>query len=78
MKIDSKGQVTIPHRLRDHARLLPGTEVEISFVDGSIVPKKKEVMKSPRSVRRLIDRMIGKGEIKMTTDEILHLTRGRR
>ena len=35
MRVTSKGQVTIPQKIRDKAGLLPGTEVEFAFEDGT-------------------------------------------
>ena len=36
MRITSKGQVTIPQEIREHAGLLPNTEVEF-IIDGDLV-----------------------------------------
>ncbi len=36
MRITSKGQVTIPREIREHAGLLPHTEVDFEF-DGKVV-----------------------------------------
>ena len=36
MRITSKGQVTIPQAVREHAGLLPNTEVEF-VIDGDLV-----------------------------------------
>ena len=35
MRITSKGQVTIPHEIRERAGLLPHTEVDLEF-DGKV------------------------------------------
>lgn len=72
MRITSKGQVTIPQEIRDKAGLLPGTEVEFAFEDGKLCVSKSE--KETRG-RRVVERMRGKGSIRMTTDEIMALTR---
>ena len=74
MRITSKGQVTIPMEIRDKMGLLPDTEVEFE-IDGATVRLKKVGPQSRRS-RSLIARLRGKGTVKMTTDEIMALTRG--
>jgi AbrB family looped-hinge helix DNA binding protein len=68
----SKGQVTIPKRLRDHLGLKPGAEVE--FVPGSngqIVLRGK---KSPAKGR--FDDLVGTLDLGMTTDEFMRFLRG--
>jgi len=74
MRVTSKGQVTIPIEIREKAGLLPNTEVEFK-ITGTTVVLKKVGSPSKRS-RDLISRMRGKATLKMTTDEILALTRG--
>ena len=74
MRISSKGQVTIPIEVREKAGLLPDTEVEFK-ITGITVVLKKVGSPSKRS-RDLINRMRRKATLKMTTDEILALTRG--
>jgi AbrB family looped-hinge helix DNA binding protein len=74
MRITSKGQVTIPMEIREKMGLLPDTEVEFQ-IDGNTVCLKKSGAQSRRS-RNLISRLRGKGTVRMTTDEIMALTRG--
>jgi len=74
MKITSKGQVTIPADIRQKAGLLPDTEVEFRLERGKVIIKKAAGPR--RRGRRLLDAMRGKGTIRMTTDEIMALTRG--
>ena len=74
MRITSKGQVTIPAEIREKAGLLPGTEVEFAFERGKAVIKK--VAGSRRRGRRLVQALKGKGTVRMTTDQIMALTRG--
>ncbi|MEW6428931.1 MAG: AbrB/MazE/SpoVT family DNA-binding domain-containing protein [Thermodesulfobacteriota bacterium] len=75
MRITSKGQVTIPLSIRKKMGLLPNTEVEF-VIKGNVV----QIVKStrPGSVRnnRLLKQMTGKATVRMTTDEIMALTRG--
>jgi AbrB family looped-hinge helix DNA binding protein len=76
MKITSKGQVTIPRDVRQKAGLLPHTEVEFVFEGKKVVlkPSKKGLSRG----EAMIAAMRGKGTIKMTTDQIMALTRGER
>jgi AbrB family looped-hinge helix DNA binding protein len=74
MRITSKGQVTIPVRIRKQAGMLPNTEVEFDMV-GRMVRLRKVRGPQPRG-RRLVERLRGRGSVRMTTDEILALTRG--
>lgn len=40
MKVTTKGQITIPNRIRKKYGIRPGTEVEIADSNGTIVIKK--------------------------------------
>lgn len=74
MRVTSKGQVTIPHELREQFGVLPGTEVEFKMTEDGILIKK---VKSTKSFgNKLINHMRGLSDKKMTTDEIMTLTRG--
>jgi AbrB family looped-hinge helix DNA binding protein len=74
MRITSKGQVTIPIEIREKAGFLPDTEVEFKMTGNTVVLKKAG--SSSKRSRDLINRMRRKATLKMTTDEILALTRG--
>jgi AbrB family looped-hinge helix DNA binding protein len=74
MRITSKGQVTIPIEIREKMGLFPDTEVQFE-VERNTVRLKKAGSQSRRS-RDLIARLRGKGNVRMTTDEIMALTRG--
>jgi len=74
MRITSKGQITIPIEIREKLGFLPDTEVEFE-IDGNTVRLRKAGSPSRRS-RNLIARLRGKGTVRMTTDEIMALTRG--
>jgi len=75
MRITSKGQVTIPLEIRTRAGLLPHTQVEFALRGDTVILRKAKVGPRGRGVR-LIERMRGKGTVKMTTDQIMALTRG--
>lgn len=76
MRLTAKGQVTIPAERREKAGLLPGMEVELRL-DGEVISIVKATS-SANSSRgsRLIAHMRDKGDVAMTTDEIMALTRG--
>ncbi|MEQ1931122.1 MAG: AbrB/MazE/SpoVT family DNA-binding domain-containing protein [Parvularculaceae bacterium] len=77
MRITSKGQVTIPQAIREKAGLLPETEVEFEFDGRSVRIVKAKAPKKTTRGGALIARMRGRGDIKMSTDEIMALTRGK-
>ncbi|WP_305047114.1 AbrB/MazE/SpoVT family DNA-binding domain-containing protein [Geoalkalibacter sp.] len=74
MRITSKGQVTIPQHVRKKLGLLPHTEVEF-VVEGNVAYLKK-AKESNRRGKALVEKMRGRATVKMTTDEIMALTRG--
>jgi len=76
MRITSKGQVTIPIAIRVKAGLMPNTEVDFDF-DGQYVRiRRTSRKKGLNRGEELVARMRGRGDVKMTTDEIMALTRG--
>ncbi len=75
MRITSKGQVTIPIEIRERAGLMPNTEVDFHF-DGKtvrIIPAPSRAGSSRGA--RLVARLRGTGDVAMTTDAIMALTR---
>lgn len=74
MKVTEKGQVTIPKDLRDALGIGAGTEVEFERRKDTIVVRKSD--RRPTRGRQLAERLRGRGDVKMTTDEIMALTRG--
>lgn len=75
MRITSKGQVTIPLAIRRKMGLLPNTEVDF-IVKGNTVQIVKSADADKSRGKKLVARMRGKATVKMTTDEIMTLTRG--
>lgn len=73
MRVTSKGQVTIPIEVRQKAGLLPNTEVEFVVKGNTVIVKKAE--KTSRRGRRLLTVMRGKATTRLSTDEIMALTR---
>ena len=77
MRITSKGQVTIPAHIRRKAGLLPNTEVEFIYEDGTVrIVRAKGPRKQKSRGEMAVELLSGTGTIKMTTDEILRLMRG--
>ena len=74
MRITSKGQVTIPEAVRKKTGLLPGTEVEFDVTNGKVVLTKARGSRARGE--GLVQAMRGKATVKMSTDEIMRLTRG--
>jgi len=73
MRITSKGQVTIPADVREQLGLLPHTDVRFRVRGNAAVLEK---VKGPgRRGARLVDRLRGSATVRMTTDQILALTR---
>lgn len=71
-KMTTKGQVTIPKRLRDHLGLKPGSWVEFELADdGKVVLRTKE-----KPIKGRFDAILGSAKLDMTTDEIMRLLRG--
>ena len=74
MRITSKGQVTIPKPIRDRLGLVPDSEVEFE-IDGDAVRVRRARTGEGRG-EALVRLMTGKGTTRMTTEEIMALTRG--
>ena len=77
MRITSKGQVTIPQEIREKLGLLPETDVEFE-IDGNAVRIRKARTGSGGRGERLVAHLRGRGRGRLTTDQIMALTRGPR
>lgn len=73
MRMTSKGQVTIPAEIRERLGLLPATEVEFE-VAGNAVRVRKAQGRGVRG-RSVVARLRGTATVRLTTDQILALTR---
>ena len=73
MKVTEKGQITIPKHIRDALGIGAGTEVEFEQHNETIVVRK--VSGGPTRGRQLAERLRGRGDVGMTTSEIMALTR---
>jgi len=77
MTLTTKGQVTIPLEIRRKLALLPGTRVVFDIVGHSVrIRKADEQSRGAALIARM--REVGRraGRSRMTTDEIMALTRG--
>ncbi|HEY7365022.1 MAG TPA: AbrB/MazE/SpoVT family DNA-binding domain-containing protein [Methylomirabilota bacterium] len=73
MRITSKGQVTIPIGIRRKAGLWPQTEVTFSLSRGAVILKKAGAGRERG--RRVVEAIRGKATTRLTTDQIMALTR---
>lgn len=77
MTLTSKGQVTIPIEIREALGLLPGTAVEFDVVGNSVrIRKAGEQQRGAALIGRMRAAARQAAGPRMTTDEILALTRG--
>lgn len=74
MRVTSKGQVTIPRDIR--RRLGIGTHSEVEFVVERDAILLRPASGTPSKGKRLVEALRGSATVKMTTDEIMALTRG--
>ena len=73
MRITSKGQVTIPQDIREQCGFLPNTEVQFEVKGNNVLIRR--VQGRSRRGRDLIRRMRGRATLKLSTAEIMRLTR---
>ncbi len=75
MRITSKGQVTIPAEIREQAGLLPHTEVDFEFDGKAVRILRARGAKDRSRGSRLIAHLRGRGDVAMSTEAIMALTR---
>jgi AbrB family looped-hinge helix DNA binding protein len=76
MRITSKGQVTIPKAIRDGFGFLPGTEVEFVEDNGEI--RIRKLVGGSNRGKEIVEhlRKASGGTNRLTTEEIMRMTRG--
>jgi AbrB family looped-hinge helix DNA binding protein len=74
MRITSKGQVTIPLEIRERLGLLPDTEVVFEVVGSTV--RLRKIRGASRRGAAVVARLRGRSRSRLTTDQILALTRG--
>jgi antitoxin PrlF len=70
-KVTSKGQVTVPKRLRDAVGLKPGSRVSFELRDGHILLKRES-----KPAKSRFAKVRGTLKSSLTTDQIMALLRG--
>jgi AbrB family looped-hinge helix DNA binding protein len=73
MRLNSKGQVTIPAELRERYGLHEGDEVDV-VEDGNVL-RIVQVEAGPTRGQRLVRRMRGRASSSMSTDQLMELLR---
>jgi antitoxin PrlF len=75
--LTTKGQVTIPKRIRDELQLLPGTSVQFSVnAAGEVVlhrPRTVKGLRRPKPDR--FETVRGRADIRWRTDDLMKLLR---
>ncbi len=71
MRVTSKGQVTIPRNIREILGIIPQSDIEFQEDNGRFYITKKSGPKSTKNYQKLR----GIATAKMSTEEILNLTR---
>jgi antitoxin PrlF len=70
MRVTQKGQVTIPLHIRKALGIESGTDVDFQLTEDGA-----RLVVARGDTDRAIDRMRGAGDVALSTDEILALTR---
>lgn len=76
MRITSKGQVTIPVEIRERLGLLPNSEVDFEIEGNAVRIRRARGPRQRVRGRSIVAHLKGKATTRMTTDEIMALTRG--
>lgn len=73
MRVTTKGQVTIPQHIREKLGITPAAEIDFIEEKGRVYLVKR---KGGNITTRTFRKLRGIATVKMTTDEIMGLTRG--
>jgi AbrB family looped-hinge helix DNA binding protein len=78
MRVTAKGQVTIPHHIRELAGIHPNTEVEFQYENGRVWLTTVQPDENKTRGQLLVERLRGTAtaNLDLTTDEIMTMTRG--
>ena len=76
MRITSKGQFTIPVAIREKAGLLPHTEVDFELEGDAVRIVRAKAPRTETRGERAVRLLRGSATVKMSTDELMALTRG--
>jgi AbrB family looped-hinge helix DNA binding protein len=72
MRVTTKGQVTIPQHIREKLGITPAAEVDFVEEEDRVFLVK---LKGKKAATRKFAKLRGAATVKMTTDEIMLLTR---
>ncbi|MBN1347249.1 MAG: AbrB/MazE/SpoVT family DNA-binding domain-containing protein [Phycisphaerae bacterium] len=73
MRLTAKGQVAIPAHIRRKMGFLPGTEIEFVMSGTDVILRQRRSGSVPG--RKLVSAMRARATVKMSTDQIMRLTR---
>lgn len=73
MRVTTKGQVTIPQHIREKLGITPAAEIDFIEEKGRVYLVK---IRGENITNRKFRKLRGIATVKMTTDEIMALTRG--
>ena len=73
MRVTTKGQVTIPVNIREKLGITPNTEIDFIEEKDRVYLVKRKMKDTPT---RKFRNLRGIATVKLTTDEIMALTRG--
>lgn len=72
MRVTTKGQVTIPERIREKLGITPSSEVDFVEEGGRVYLVKRQ---GSKPYTRRFKTLRGAATVRMTTDQIMSLTR---
>ncbi|MDH4241981.1 MAG: AbrB/MazE/SpoVT family DNA-binding domain-containing protein [Phycisphaerae bacterium] len=75
MRVTTKGQVTIPQHIREKLNITPATEIDFVEEGNRVFLVKR---KGKKAATRKFAKLRGLATVKMTTDQIMALTRSDR
>jgi AbrB family looped-hinge helix DNA binding protein len=75
--LTSKGQVTVPKKVREYLGIGPGSAVDFEVTDSGEVTL-RPLSGRPRRKPSRFARLRGRATVRMRTDEIMALARGER
>jgi len=78
MRVTTKGQVTIPLHIREKLKITPNSEIDFQEKGGRVYLVKTDHKTHSTMRRNKFRRFRGIATVKMSTEEIMALTRGTR
>lgn len=75
MKVSEKGQITIPKELRDALGIGGGSDVTFEVAGDGDALLVRKTADGPTRGEQLARRLLSRGDVEVTTDEIMALTR---